>query len=415
MRAGSSLLSAYQPLWGVAPARRLIIASLAGRMATGAYPIPLILLVHSATHSYALAGAVEATNLAAAALTGPARGRALDRFGSRRVIPPMALGRATAIAVLWPVAHSRATWATLLVAAAAGVAAPALPTAMRLQWQRLLGRDDPRLVAAYAFESLAQVFLFVAGPLLAAAGIATLGPGVTLAATAGLLLSGALPFALFAVDDRAAPAARGQPRASLIRVAGVRTLVLATVAADAALGSIDIAVTAFAKQRGSASAAAVLLAIFCLASALGGAVHGARRWRGPPRRRLPALMGLAGLLYLPLAAASSLGELAGLLALAGAPFAAQWTASYLALDQVAPVHAGGEAMSWLSAANATGVGLGYVVAGAIVQAAGTTAAFLAASGLLALATLIVLAGQATLRATPGEKPTPRLPAVATRP
>ncbi len=53
-------------------------------------------------------------------------------------------------------------------------------------------------------------------------------------------------------------------------------------------------------------------------------------------------------------------------------------------------------MSWLSAANVTGVGVGYVLAGAIIQGSSPTGAFLAATGLLALATLIVLARQTTL-------------------
>lgn len=392
--------AAYGPLFAVRPARRLVGVSLLGRLSTGAYPIPLILLIQGTTHSYALAGAAEATNLAAAALTGPTRGRALDRFGSRRAIPPIALTRAAAIGALWPVATTRAPVAIILITAVAGIAAPALPTAMRLQWQRLLGPGDPRLPQAYAFEALAQVFLFVAGPLLAAAGIATVGAGATLVATAGLLLAGALPFALFAVADETQRPPPGTPRVRLIRVAGLQTLVIATVAADAALGIIDIAVTAFAKQHGHPSAAGLLLAVFCLASVLGGIAYGARRWHATASRRLPAILAVAALLYLPLAAAVSPAQLAGLLAIAGAPFAAQWTTTYLVLDRVAPNHASGEAMSWLSAANAAGVGLGYLLAGVIIQTASTTDAFLAAAGLLACSTLFVLARQTTLTQAP---------------
>lgn len=62
------------------------------------------------------------------------------------------------------------------------------------------------------------------------------------------------------------------------------------------------------------------------------------------------------------------------------------------------MQASGEAMSWISAANATGVGVGYILAGAILQRAGTTAAFLAVTALLALATLTLLARQTTLAA-----------------
>lgn len=394
--ATSALASAYRPLFSTERARRLVTTSLVGRLSTGAYPIPVILLIQGTTHSYALAGAAESVSLAGAALTGPARGRALDTWGSRRAIPPIAIARAAAIGAMWPIASTRSTWAVLVAAALVGVTSPALPTAMRLQWKKLLGLEDARLPRAYAFESLAQVSLFVAGPLVAAAGIATLGAGATLAASGGLLLAGALPFAALAVEDRAERTPHRRARASPVRIAGVRTLVIATVIADAALGVVDIAVIAFAKHHGNPSAAGVLLAIFCLTSVIGGAAYGARCWNAPPRRRLAAIMAIAALLYLPLATAASTAQLTGLLALAGAPFAAQWTTTYLALDEIAHAQTAGEAMSWMSAANATGVGVGYAVAGAIIQRAGIADAFVVAAVLLVFATVTVLARQGTL-------------------
>jgi hypothetical protein len=55
-------------------------------------------------------------------------------------------------------------------------------------------------------------------------------------------------------------------------------------------------------------------------------------------------------------------------------------------------------MSWISAANATGVGIGYTAAGAIIQRAGTADAFLAAAVLVVIATITVLARQGSLEA-----------------
>lgn len=152
-----------------------------------------------------------------------------------------------------------------------GAAAVSGPFRCRaLDCQRLLGRDYPRLPQAYAFESLAQVSVFVVGPLLAAGGIATLGPGATLAATGGLLLASALSFSLLALGDRAVRAAASTTRQSPIRIPGLQTLVLATVVADAALGIADVTVVAFAKHHGHPSAAGLLLAVFCSASVVDG-------------------------------------------------------------------------------------------------------------------------------------------------
>lgn len=390
------MISAYGQLFGVPRARALVASSLLARLSTGAYAIPLVLLIHGTTHSYTLAGAAEAANLGAGAISGPTRGRALDRFGSRIVIPRVALLRAALFAALWPVAHTRMSWAIVLLAVIAGFAAPALPTAMRLQWQHLLGREDPRLEQAYAFEASAQVAMFVVGPLLSAAGLATIGAGATLAASGVFLIAGALTFGVLALDDRAPRTTKQRRRAGLLALPGLQTLVLAALIADSALGMIDITVIAFAKRHGAPSAAGLLLAIFALTSVLTSAAIGARSWRMPARKRLTALMGAAALLTPLLALGHSIGAIAGLLVLAGAPFAAQWSTTYLALDRVAPRDAAAEALSWISAANAAGVGIGYLLAGAIVQDSGTTPAFITAACLLATAATIVLIRQATL-------------------
>ncbi|HWH09991.1 MAG TPA: MFS transporter [Solirubrobacteraceae bacterium] len=166
------------------------------------------------------------------------------------------------------------------------------------------------------------------------------------------------------------------------------TLVLATVIADSALGVIDIAVTGFAKEQHKASAAGVLPATFALTALVAGAVLGARAWRASPRARLAATP--AALASAPLAPAHSVAAMACLLAIAGGPFAAQWTAVYLVLDELAPARAAAEAISWISAANGAGVGLGSAIAGPIIQRSGTPAAFVRAAGLLTLASSILL-------------------------
>lgn len=241
--------SAYRQLFVDLPRIRSMVGfSLLARLSTGAYAVPLVLLIQGATGSYALAGGAEAANLIAGAVSGPARGRALDRFGSRVVIPRVAVVRAAALGAMWPVAHTGSAPAIIALAVLAGFAAPALPTAMRRQWQQLLGREDPRLQQAYAFEVNAQVSVFVLGPLLAAAGLTAIGAGATLAATGVLLMIGAFAFAALAVSDQQDQRARDAPIAHLLRQHGVATLVLLTAVADAALGVTDIAVTAFHRR-----------------------------------------------------------------------------------------------------------------------------------------------------------------------
>jgi predicted MFS family arabinose efflux permease len=277
-----------------------------------------------------------------------------------------------------------AAWLIVVLAGFEGALAPALPAAMRVEWQRMLHGEPERLEQAYAFEANAQVGLYVVGPLAAGALIAVGGPSTALIACAVLLLAAGLAFARLA---RARPHPDTPPARGLgpIRLPAVRSLVIALAFADMALGVVDVAVAAFAQDRGRPGVAGVLLAAFAASSIAGGTLYGARRWRQPPERRLLVLFALGAVVSLPLALADSLLALGLLLVIAGAPSAAQFTTASIALDNAAPAGAAAEAFNWLSTANATGVAVGATIAGVVIEVAGTSTAFLTGAGALALA------------------------------
>jgi MFS family permease len=377
-------LSAYRPLFARAEARRLVAASLMARLPIAMIDLPLILLAVETTGSYATAGLALGVRAGAVAVTAPVRGRIIDRHGSRRVVPPLVVAGALVTAAIPGAAALDAGWLIVVLAGLEGGLAPALPAAMRLEWQRLLAGDQPRLEQAYAFESSAQVGLYVVGPLAAGGGIALAGASATLLGSAVLLLVAGLAFAAMA---RSAPRADGPAARGLgpIRTSALRDLVVAVALADVALGTVDVAVAAFARDRGQAGTAGVLLALFALSSIIGGALYGGRRWAWPPERRLTLLLMASAAATVPLALADSLHALAALLVVAGTPSAAQFITSSIALDRAAPPSMGAEAYNWLSTANATGVAIGATLAGVLIEAEGTSAAFLAGAGALALA------------------------------
>jgi hypothetical protein len=134
------------------------------------FGLPMILTVRDATGSYAAAGLVSGAWSVGVAVSSPLRGRLVDRRGSRRALPPLALVSAGALAVLPLVGETGSVWALAPVAALSGLAIPPFVASMRVEWQGLLGEGHPRLTQAYAFESSVQVAMFVIGPLVAAAG-----------------------------------------------------------------------------------------------------------------------------------------------------------------------------------------------------------------------------------------------------
>jgi len=384
------VLAPYVSVLGVPGARRLVLASLGGRLSFGLFDLALIVLVERTTGSFALAGLAAGVHGAGIGLTAPMRGRLLDRFGARRVLPPLTCAHALSVAALPAVAGSAA--AVVVLAALAGVTVPPLVAAMRLEWQRMLGIGSQRLATAYAFETTAQIAVFLVGPLVAAGGLALIGPEAPLLAAALLVAVFGLRFARIAEAEPhpSRPHLRGL---GAIRHTGVRTLMAATVLADAALGIVGVTVIAFASERGSDAAGGVLLALFTAGAVIGGTVYGARAWRTPPMPRLVAVLATFGAALLALALADSLAALAVLLLLAGAPSAAQWATTSVALDGFTPAGQGAEAATWLSSANAAGVAFGSILAGALVERQGTSAAFGAAGALAIAAALAVLAAR----------------------
>ena len=389
------MLASYAPLFATPRAGRLVAASLLGRLAIGMFDLSLILLAREATGSYAVAGAAVGAHALAIAVSSPLRGRLVDRRGTRAALPPLVGVNAVAIAALPLVAEVQAGWLIVVLAALAGLTVPPFVACMRLEWQRLLGHRDERLGQAYAFEAAAQVGTFVVGPLIAGAGIALSGPGATLAASAAIALVGGMAFALQASGPLEVERTGGRGLGP-IRLPGVRTLVIAAAIADSGLGVVDVAVTAFAQQRGQAGAAGALLAVHAASSVLGGVVYGARTWSSPPGRRLALLVAVGAVAMVPLALADSVIVLVPLLVVAGLPSTAQWATSSLALDSVAPRGGGAEAYTWLSTANAVGFAVGGLLAAIVIELSGTSAAFLAGAALVAPAALVLVARGRTL-------------------
>lgn len=310
--------SPYRRLFALPGTRAFTAAGLLARLPMGMLGVSAVLMIATTRGSYALAGAVTATGLAATALAGPWTARLVDRHGQARAAVP-----ATALAVLGSLSlllcvHCGAPDWTLFASYAATATTPNLGGMSRARWAHLL-RDDPAARhTADAFEQAADELCFLLGPVLATLLCTGLAPEAGTAVAAALLLTGTL---LLAAQRGTEPpvAARSAARTrSPLRLPGIPPLLLTFVCTGAVFGSTEVVTLAYADAHGIRAAGGALLALQAAGSAAAGLLYGLLR-PAPgraTRRFLRCLTAMAALLPLPLLAAAAGGPAAVAVALA---------------------------------------------------------------------------------------------------
>ncbi|MGW1834852.1 MFS transporter [Streptomyces sp. NPDC002067] len=389
-----SALAPYARLFARPGTRAFTAAGLLARLPMGMLNVSALLMIARIHGSYALAGAVTATALAATAVVGPWTARLVDRYGQARVaVPATALAVTGSLALVLCVRGAAPAW-TLFLCAAATATTPNTGGMARARWAHLL-RDDPAARhTAHSFEQAADELCFLLGPLLATLLCTTAFPeaGTTVAAT--LLLTGVL---LLAAQRRTEPPAAADTRRtrSPLRTPGLPPLLAVFTATGVVFGSLEVVTVAYADGHGARSAAGAMLALQAAGSCAAGLLCGLRPPAGNPHRRLvAALTAMAALLTaVPLTAATGrLPLLAAALLVAGMATAPAMIAGMALLTARTPPERLNEGMTLAVTALLTGIAAGSATGGRTVDllppgAAGPYAVPVAAAALaLAVAT-----------------------------
>ena len=386
----SSALARYRRLVRPAGAWSALVLGTLARLPIGMTGLALLLLVQRETGSIARGSLVSAVYSAALALAAPLRGSDVDRRGARFVllvygaVHPVAL-----LAVLGAVLGGLGLPYVLTAGVLAGVTFPPVGPLVRALWG-VLYDEEADLATAYALDAVLVEVAFVGGPLLVGLAVAIGHPALAVAGSAILVAIGALLLGRTRVARRLVPRERHERaplRAPLVS-SPVRRLLAAIVLLGVAFGAIEVAVTAFALERGSRALAGPLLAVWALGSALGGVTYGARAWGIPVTRQYPYLVAaLAGALALPLLAYDT-WSLAALLLLGGGAIAPFLACNSALLARAAPPAATTATFAWSGSGIVGGIAAGIAAAGWLVEQSGSGAGFgLAAAG--GLAALVV--------------------------
>jgi predicted MFS family arabinose efflux permease len=274
----------------------------------GMFSVSAVVMIAGTRGSYALAGAVTATGLAATALVAPWTARLVDRYGQARIAVPATLFAALgSLALVLCVRQGAPDW-TLFAAYAATATTPNTGGMSRARWNHLLKGDPDALHTANSFEQAADELCFMLGPVLAAFLCGTFFPEAGTLAGAVLLVTGIL---LFAAQRSTEPPPHPRTKApSPLRAPGVPPLLACCLALGAVFGATEVVTIAFADARGHATAAGAVLALQAAGSCAAGLVYGAVRPSGPAARRHPwTVTAMTALLTLPLLVVTATGSL----------------------------------------------------------------------------------------------------------
>ena len=333
-------------------------------------------VVSTLQRSYGAAGLVSAAATIAIAVSGPWRGRLLDRLGLRRVVLPSILVAATC----WSVAPFVGYWLLLVLAALAGLFVIPSFSIIRQAVIAAVPEEDRR--TAISLDSVAVELSFMVGP---AVGVwaATVWPtswvlfGIEmLGAAGGVLLWAADPQIREGVDGEVTGApATAPPRSEWFRSRFV-AVCLGAAATTVVLGGSDIAIVAALREFGAQASIGAVLAVWGLGSLVGGLVYGGLH------RSFTAfwLLGGLALVTLPMALATGVSSLAVLAFVAGLLCAPTITATVDQVSRVVPASARGEAMGWHGSFMTAGLALGAPAAGVAIDRWGWSAGFALVAG-----------------------------------
>ncbi|MCW5951033.1 MAG: hypothetical protein KIT69_02075 [Propionibacteriaceae bacterium] len=370
----------------------LLSAQLLARLPIGMWPIGILLHIQQRTGSYAAAGLVAALMTLGRAVGTPVASRLAGRWGPRRLLIVTTAGSGLAAAVLagidltgLPLALAMLGYGT--PALLSGLLTPPVQPIVRSAYPGVV--EPAGLEHVFSLDAAAQEIIFVIGPVLAFGVAGWAGPAWTLlAGVAGQVAGTCWLLRSTALGD-AVPAAERGRAGRVLAMPAVLAGTLVGLLLVGASSAVEAAVTAV---FGEALTAGLLLALYSVASLVGGLVFS--HWTSG-RFAQPGWMAVVGfgLLLAPLRPET--WWLAVALMVAGLGVAPVFAAVAQRVSSRTTSAQATEAFGWVDSGAIVGASLGFGLAGTAIESGGAGAALWLAAG-LALAGSALAAGAVAL-------------------
>jgi MFS family permease len=385
----------YREIFRAPGTRGFAAAGFVARLPIAMAPIGIVTMLSQTHGEFWLAGAVAAAFTLTNALVAPQISRLVDRFGQSRLLTPTAAVSVLAFAGLllatrldWP------TW-TLFASALLAAAMPSIPAMVRARWTEIF-RGRQELNTAFAFESVADELVYIAGSSL------SVGLGVALFPEAGLLASTvflAVGMAAFVLQRGTEPKLRtagsGAQR-SAIALRPVQLVTAALVFVGAIFATAEVSTIALTRELGQPGAASLVIGVYAIGSFVVGLVMGALKLKLPLQRQLLVALAIVLLTTLPLLLVGSVPALAGAIFLSGVAISPTFITAFGLIERRVPPGVLTEGVTWVMTGIGIGMALGAFVSGWVVDTFGAQNGFWVSVAAASSALLIVVLGQRIL-------------------
>ncbi|SCL53072.1 Predicted arabinose efflux permease, MFS family [Micromonospora citrea] len=378
-------LKPYREALALPGLRSLLLVSVLARIPLTATGVTLTFyVVLDLGRGYGAAGLVGAAITVGAAIGGPLLGRLIDRHGLRPVLVLTGIVEA----VFWSTAPMLPYPLLLPAAFLAGSLALPIFSVVRQSVAALVPPERRR--PAYALDSMSVELSFMVGPALAVAAVTAISARTTLYLVGAGIVAAGIAFWVLNPPTRGGGEPVG-PQPKVPRRAWLTPRLLAVLAISTAgtlvLGGTDVAVVAVLRESGDVGWTGAVLAVWAVASLVGGFAYGAVSRSFSPL----ALMGALSLCTIPVGLGGAHWWLLCLALIpAGALCAPTLAATADAVSRLAPASVRGEAMGLHGSAVTVGIAVGAPLAGAVIDASAPAWGFAVTGGIGALVALAVL-------------------------
>lgn len=384
----------YADLLRIPDVRRVVVLGMVIRVPLWAANIVLVLHVVGHLHrSYADAGLISGVGALALAVSGPWRGRRLDRSGLRATVAPsLVIG-----AVCWSVAPWVGFWPLLLLVLLADLFV--IPSFSIVRQVMIAAVPLHQRTTALSLDSVAVELSFMVGPILGVLMATVLPTSVALLITQFGSIAGGL--CLWWMNPPIQPAHAQHEATSHLPVRtwltpAVGIILVLALASTIVLNAEDLGIVAALRHAGHNSWIGWELALWGGGSAVGGLLYGAAH-RHPPASWLVLALGISTALV---ALAPNIAVFTVLLVVSGLFCAPSITATVDNLSRVVPESVRGEAIGWHGSALTVGGAVSAPVIGAMIDGHGWASGFALGGAIGAVVAATAFALLHERRATP---------------